>query len=108
MALKYRPRVCTPMIHCPKCNAILEEVQPVVYVAIYTGSRMKCLACGYHFIVRFEPLDTRSPTTRAPVNQDTTEALVIDCVGWLIDNTSFKVRDSEKYERFLRERLGRG
>lgn len=69
MSLKYRPRVSTPMIHCPYCYAIIEEVQPLTYGAIYTGSRMKCLDCGGHFIIRFETLDSRRLTHVGAVGQ---------------------------------------
>ena len=60
-----------------------------------------------HEVVQLVELLNAAQLLRAPVNQDTTEALVHDIYTWVCMNTSISKEEGKNFGRFLRERLGR-
>jgi len=53
-------------------------------------------------------LDRAAQLLRAPVNQDTTEALIEEITRRAINLAQYSTVDQDMFRRFLRERLGRG
>ena len=68
-------------------------------------ARRFLIRCGFNVLDDVQP--RAAQLLRAPVNQDTTEALVHDIYTWVCMNTSISKEEGKNFGRFLRERLGR-